>query len=98
MSQIEQNTQPGCYGVYYTGDEEQPTSRGLIFHRQGKPYLIHVTTPDALEELRAYNRQFDPDVQLDENFFMVDKLPSVDELCRQLSQIPLEQLQPYLTE
>lgn len=87
-----------CFQVAFTGTEEQPTSRELAFHRDGKSYLISITTPDHLEGLRKYNLQFHPSVQLDENFFVVPQLPSVEDLCNQLSQIPTDQLQPYLTE
>lgn len=95
----EQEIQTDCYQVGFSGDEQNPTVRELRIQRQGSVFLINVTTPHHLESLREYNRQFDLQIQLDERFYVVvDPLPSVEELCQQLSQIPLEQLQPFLTE
>lgn len=90
--------QTDCYQVGFSGDEQNPTVRELRFQREGSIFLITVTTADHLENLGAYNRQFDAQIQLDERFYVVDQLPSAEELCQKLSQIPLEQLQPYLTE
>lgn len=87
------------YQVAFTGDEENPTERDLMITRDGKSYLISVTTPGHLEELKAYNRQFDLPVQFDDNFFLMDNLPpTAEELCQKLFQIPTEVLQPFLTE
>lgn len=90
--------QTDCYQVAFTGDKEKPTVRELAIHRGDKTYIISVTTPDYLERLIEYNRQFDPSVQLDENFYLVDELTSIEDLCAKLSQIPFEDLQPYFTE
>lgn len=98
MSQSEQDIQKGCEQVHFTGDEQHPTSRDLIIYRGDKSYLISITTPDFLDGLKRYNQQFDPSVQLDESFFVIDVLPAVDELCQKLSKIPTEVLKPYLTE
>lgn len=94
----QQEIQTDCYQVGFSGDEQNPTVRELRLQREGRIFLINVTTANHLEDLRTYNRQFDPQNQLDERLYVVDQLPSVGELCQQLSQIPLEQLQPYLTE
>lgn len=98
MSRKEQDIQTDCYQVHFTGDEQQPISRDLMIRRDGKSYLISITTPKFLDGLREYNRQFDPSVQLDDTFYVMDDLPSVDELCQRLSQIHTEVLLPYLTE
>lgn len=98
MSQLERDVQRGCYQVYFTGDKQQPTSRDLIIYRGDKSYLISITTPRFLKELRTYNLQLDPLIQLDDNYLVMDKLPSVEELCKALSQIPTEELKPFLTE
>lgn len=100
MSRLEQGRQNDCYEVYFTGEEQNPTSRGLMIHRGGRSFIIHVTTPQFVKGLEVYNRDrnLDPSVQIGENFFVKDHLPSVDELCQELSQIPTEVLRPYLIE
>lgn len=98
MSLKEQDLQTDCYQVHFTGDKTQPTSRDLMICRGDKTYQISVTTPKFLDGLKEYNQPFDPSIQLDEAFYVMDDLSTVDELCQRLSQIPFAKLQPYLTE
>lgn len=94
MSEQEQS----CYKAAFTGEEHQPTSMDLVIHRGGKPYLLSVATPSFLEGLKQHNEGLDPSVQIGEKYFVMDDIPPAEEICRRLSKIPIEQLQPYLTE
>lgn len=100
MSKSEQDIQTGCRQIHFTGNEQQPTSRDLMIQRGGKFYVISIATPQFVEGLNTYNRQhqLEPSAELGGEFYLMYPIPSVDELCKKLSQIPFAQLQPYLSE
>ena len=90
--------QTGCSKVSFTGDEGQPTSMDLIVMRGGELYIVSVATPAFLEGLRGYNTGLDPLVRIGEKYLPMDDIPSADEVCGRLSQIPFPELSPYLVE
>lgn len=89
-----------CKQVYFSGDEQSPTSRDLMFGRGGKFYIISIATPQYVAGLKTYDSQHPEDSagESNEKFYLMEPIPSIDELCKILSQIPFAQLQPYLEE
>lgn len=78
--------------------KKQPTSMDLVINRGGKPYLISVASPAFIEGLRQHNEGLDPSVQMGEKHFPMNDILSAEEVCMKLSQIPFDELQPYLIE
>lgn len=94
----EQDLQTECIQVDHLELDGKMVLRGLMIKRGGKLYKITVATPNYLSELNSYNQKFPPDVQIDNNIYPLNDLSSREEICKNLSAIPLETLQPFLTE
>lgn len=96
MTELDRQT--SCAGVGQVEDQGQVRLRELMITHGEKLYRITVATPDYISQLRGYNQNFPSEVQIDDNLYPFDDVSDVEEICSSLSMIPLETLQPYLTE
>lgn len=90
-----------CHQIAHSEDAHgNITSVELRIFLGGKSYLLNVATSEYVSGLREYNSQFPEEEQLEDRFYIVDgeTLPSKDELCNTITQIPFENLQPLLRE
>ncbi len=90
--------QTGCRGIGSAIDQGRTVFRELQIVREGINYTISVAEPDFIEEVRKSNQSKSPSVQIDDNIFPLPNVSVVESICHQLSQIPFDKLQPYLTQ
>lgn len=87
-----------CFQLGHIPDQNGQTLLSeLVIFRNSQFYTIQVTTPTFLEELRRQNTGLDPAVQTDDKAFVLPDVSKPDLICEQLSQVPFEELEPYLT-
>lgn len=72
--------------------------RELIIQREGRSYLISVSTTGYLQSVQEHNRALDDESGIDENIYVVGSVENLDEVCQELGQKLFEELEPYLTE
>lgn len=72
-------------------------SRELVIGKGGVKYLVSVGLPDYLAQVGLMNSTLPEDAREFDNILPMKDISSVKEICRQLSKIPLNKLQPYLT-
>lgn len=95
------NLKPLCNQIAHSEDGNgYITSIELRVVLHDIPYRLNIATSKYVSGLREYNLQFPKDEQLEDRFYIVDRerLPSKDELCRTIAEIPFENLQPFLIE
>lgn len=70
--------------------------RDLMLTNGEKSYALSVATPAYIESLKNYNKQFDKELQIDDNILPLDSVADLDNVVEQLKQMPLEVVKPYL--
>ena len=71
-------------------------SRELVIGRGGQRYLVSVGLPDYLSHVNFINKALPEDAQDFDNILPMKDISRVEDICAQLSKIPLNALQPYL--
>lgn len=70
----------------------------LQIQRENKSYVIRVATPGYIVSLKEHNLTLPEELQLDDNIFPLDGILNQEDICQRLSQIPINELEPYLNE
>lgn len=92
------NHEPGCIPISVrVAPSGSIQFREMRVNLGGREYFINVATPDYIAELRKYNVQFPPELQIDDRALTLDSVGSVEHVCRQIRATPFEQLKDLLT-
>ena len=59
-------------------------------------YKLSVATPEYIELLREFNKQFEEELRLDENILPIDSVENVNVVVAEVSKMPWEIVAPYL--
>lgn len=85
-----------CSEIGRIEDQGEVKLRVMTENRDGVSFEIPVTTAEYLQERRVYNTQFtDPELQLDDNAMVLDKLGTPEEVCQELSKLSDSELEPF---
>lgn len=87
-----------CYSINYFEDQGRITSIDLIVYRDNKSYIIRVGTLDYVNQVKLYNKDLDPTLQIENNIYVLEDVSDSDAVCQQLAQVPFADLAQYLTE
>lgn len=88
-----------CYEIAEPVEQEGIiVKRDLMLEIDEDNYSLSVATPQYINELREFNKQFDEELQLDENILAIDSVNDLDEVVKKLSQISWEQVLPHLVK
>jgi len=72
--------------------------RDLMLQIGNDDFSLSIATPQYINELREYNKQFNEELQLDENILAIDSVDDLDEVVKKLSQMSWEIVFPYLVK
>ncbi len=90
--------QTGCRGIGSAVDQGRTVFRELQIVREGISYTISVAEPQYIEKVQKDNQGKSPLVQIDDNILPLPNVSVVESICSELSRIPFDKLQPYLTQ
>lgn len=77
-------------------DQDETLLLELKVGRRNQQYLLNVASEAYIMRLREANQALDPSLRGSENIFPLKKLEPIETVAEELSQIPDEELNPYL--
>lgn len=98
------NSEHDCFEIASAG--EPAHLREFYLPLAGKSFVVKITHPRGLQELRGRNAARPPSAQIDDRIYVFEDLASAEqlaamtegEICQRLHEIPSEILQPYLVK
>lgn len=87
-----------CFGIGIVEKEGQIMARDVMLEREGRKFVISVGTPSYMVDLETHRKSLDLPVPGQAEVMVMQDVASIEDICNQLSQIPTDRLQPYLTE
>lgn len=105
MIEMAKDIQTDCKQIAFRG-QYPGYFRQFFITRGAKTYLISVSNPEYLSQLKLRNRQVDPELRIDNTAYTIEHITlnqqliqfSEEEICQRLAKTSLEKLLPFLTE
>ena len=79
-------------------ERDQVVKRDLMLFIDDRVYQLSVGTHQFIDSLKQYNKQFDEELQLDDNILPMDSVVDLGQVVEKIGRMPWEIVAPYLVE
>lgn len=94
MEKLNPTSEQICKGMgFYREKDNGLLSRDILLNRDGKDYVITVSTPEYWKAVQDSGEE-----EGSSPHYVMDNVSEVDEVCKKLAEISTEELTPFLTE